>query len=150
MAFSYGYATQSAVAGPVTALGAQDFGGGGQDVGFAYIDSGASTQIVGFFFAPGCDVFEALIGGTVSLAHFPIGGGVMHLDGMVCTVDGFTTTSATTGDGLSWEYVTTDYVWDGVGLEFEPDASSMAILTSPADDATIFSAARFDCPFLAP
>jgi len=150
MAFSYGYATQSAVFGPVTALGAQDFGGGGQDVGFAYVDSGASTQLVGFFFAPGCDIFEVTITGTAAVARFPIGGGVMHLDGMFCTFDGFTTTSATTNDGISWGYTTTDYVWVPGLLEFEPVASSISVLTSPADDATIFAASSFDCPLLAP
>jgi len=150
MAFSYGYATQTAVFGPVTALGAQDFGGGGQDVGFAFVDSGASTQLVGFFFAPGCDIFEATIAGSGSVARFPIGGGVTHLDGMFCTFDGFTTTSATTGDGINWEYTTTDYFWVPGLLEFEPVASSVALLTSPTNDATIFSSAEFDCPVLAP
>ena len=151
MAFSYGYATETAVFGPVTALGAQDFGGTGQDVGFAYVDAGASTQLVGFFFAPGCDVFEATVAGASgALARFPIGGGVQHLDGLYCSFDGITSTSATTSDGVSWEYVTTDYVWVPGLLEFEPLASSIAVLTSPADDATIFGAADFDCPLLAP
>jgi len=150
MVFSYGYATQTAVFGPVKALGAQDFGGGGQDVGFAFVDSGASTQLVGFFFAPGCDIFEATIAGTGSVARFPIGGGVTHLDGMFCTFDGFTTTSATTGDGINWEYATTDYFWVPGLLEFEPLASSVALLSSPANDDTIFSSVEFDCPLLAP
>ena len=150
MVFSYGFATQTAVFGPVTALGAQDFGGGGQDVGFAFVDSGASTLLVGFFFAPGCDIFEATIAGSGSVARFPIGGGVTHLDGMFCTFDGFTTTSATTGDGINWEYATTDYFWVPGLLEFEPLASSVALLASPANDDTIFSSAEFDCPALAP
>jgi hypothetical protein len=150
MVFSYGYATQTAVFGPVTALGAQDFGGTGQDVGFAFVDHGASTQLVGFFFAPGCDINEATIAGTGSVARFPIGGGVTHLDGMFCTFDGFTTTSATTGDGINWEYTTTDYLWVPALLEFQASASSVSLLTSPANDATIFASAEFDCPLLAP
>ncbi len=146
MVLSYGYATETAVPGPVTALGAQNFGGGARDVAFAYVDSGASVLLVGFFFAPGCDVFEATITGTGSVARFPVGGGVMHLDGLTCTADGFIATSATTGDGITWEYSTTRYVWNSGPLEFQPVTSSIALLASPADDDTIFSAADFNCP----
>jgi len=149
IAFGYGYAMETAVFGPVTALGADDFGTG-QDVGYAYVDSGASTQIIGFFFAPGCDIYEATLLASGALARFPLGGGVMHLDGLTCNPDGFTTTSATTGDGVTWEYTTTDYLWVPGLLEFESTASSIALLTSPADDATIFSAAEFDCPLSSP
>jgi len=142
-ALDYGYATQTAVPGPVEALGATNFGGG-QDVGYAIVDRGASTQIVGFFFLPGCDLFEATVGAGV--ARFPLGGGVTHLDGLRCTADGFTTTSATTSDGSSWEYTTTDYAWVPGLLEFQSTASSIAILNSPADDDTIFASGDFVCP----
>ena len=91
-----------------------------------------------------------MTGAGGALARFPVGGGVQHLDGLYCTFDGITSTSATTSDGVSWEYSTTDYVWVPGLLEFEPVASSSALLTSPADDATIFGAAGFDCPLLAP
>jgi len=145
IAFGYGYATETAVFGPVTALGATDFGTG-QDVGYAYVDSGASTQIVGFVFTPGCDIFEATIGGTGALARFPVGGGVMHLDGLTCAFDGFTTTAVETADGVSWDYTVTDYLWVPGLVEFQEIGSFFDVLTSPADDATIFGAAAFDCP----
>jgi hypothetical protein len=35
-------------------------------------------------------------------------------------------------------------------LEFQASASSVSLLTSPANDATIFASAEFDCPLLAP
>ena len=44
LALDYGYATETAVPGPVTAVGATSFGTG-QDVAYAYVDSGASTQL---------------------------------------------------------------------------------------------------------
>jgi hypothetical protein len=144
MALSYGYATQTAVPGPVTAVGAVAFDGG-QDIGYAYVDSGASTQLVGFFFLPGCDVFEVTTD-SGGVARFPIGGGVTHLDGLTCVADGLISKSATTDNGSTWEYQTTRWAWVPGLLEFQAVTSSIALLNSPADDAVIFGSGSFDCP----
>lgn len=144
IALAYGYATETAVTGPVTAIGATDFGGG-QDVGYAYVDSGASVSLAGFFFLPGCDVFEVTVDGG-GVARFPVGGGVQHLDGITCVDDGIITKSAQTGDGTNWEYTTARWAWVPGLIEFQQVSSSIALLTSPADDDVIFNTASFDCP----
>lgn len=144
MALDSGHATQTAVPGPATALGAQDFGASGQDVGLAEVDVGASTTIVSFFYLAGCEVFEATVG--TGTARFPIGGGVTHLDGLHCTPDGFYTTSATTSDGTTWEYAETSYAWVPGSGDFEAVTSSITLLTSPDDDDVIFGAGGLVCP----
>ena len=148
LALSYGYATETAVIGPVTAVGATDFGGA-QDVGYAYVDHGASTQLLGFFFLPGCDVFEVTVDGG-GVARFPIGGGVQHLNGLTCVSDGIITKSATTSDGSSWEYTTSRWDWIPGLVELQQVSSSVTLLSSPDDDDVIFSAGSLDCPETSP
>lgn len=145
VALAYGYATETAVPGPVTAIGATDLGGSGQDVGYAFVDSGASVSLAGFFFLPGCDLFEATVE-SGAVARFAVGGGVQHLDGITCVDDGIITKSVETANGTDWEYTTSRWLWVSGLLEFQQVSSSIALLTSPADDDVIFNAASFDCP----
>lgn len=144
VALNYGYAAELAVEGPARAYGAREFGGVPEQVGFAAVFSGASTEFVGFYHLDGCELrLAGLDGGGEAI--FGVGGSVTHLDGIRCSADGLEIRSATSADGTSWEYTSATLNWvPGLG-EFQTVASSSAILTSPADDDTIFAAGAFDC-----
>ena len=146
IALSYGYATEMEVFGPAIAYFAQPFATGDTAIGLAAVDSGASTEIVQFFQLEGCAITKSTTDGTFE-ASFLRGGSVTHMDGMTCSAEGFTTSAATTGDGITWEYTTTDYLWDPVGRTFMNTGAASSTLTSPGDDDVIFSAALFNCPF---
>ncbi|MEX0826345.1 MAG: hypothetical protein WD184_06310 [Acidimicrobiia bacterium] len=137
VALDYGYAAEVLVEGPARAYGAREFGGAPEQIGFAAVFAGASTEFVGFFHLDGCELrFAGLEGGGDAV--FGVGGSVTHQDGIRCTADGLEIGSATSGDGVSWEYTSTTLTWEpGLG-EFQTVASSIAILTSPDDDDTIF------------
>jgi hypothetical protein len=143
VALDYGYAAEVGVEGPARAYGAREFGGVPEQVGFAAVFSGASTEFVGFFHLDGCELRKAGLDGGGE-AVFGVGGSVTHLDGIRCFEGGLETRSATSADGVSWEYTSATLHWvPGLG-EFQTVASSIVILTSPDDDDTIFAPA-FDC-----
>jgi len=145
IALSYGYATEMTTFMPGIALAAQQFAPGDAWLGLARIDSGASTDVVAWFQLNGCSIgYSTADGGEV---RFILGGGAMHMDGMVCNLDGFTTRSAQTGDTINWDYRTIQYVWDPVGRTFVNMGIADSTLTSPADDGVIFTASEFSCPF---
>ncbi|MEX2418838.1 MAG: hypothetical protein WD652_00520 [Acidimicrobiia bacterium] len=144
VALDYGYAAELPVEGPARAYGTRDFGGVAEHVGFAAVSAGASTEFVGFFHLDGCELRLAGFDGGGD-AVFGVGGSVTHLDGIRCTADGLEIRSATSADGVSWEYTSATLHWvPGLG-EFQTVASSIVVLTSPADDDTIFAAGAFDC-----
>jgi hypothetical protein len=64
---------------------------------------------------------------------------------MSCEGDQLRTKSASTSDGTTWEYTETLYDFNNAFGEFVAVTSSIQLLTSPADDATIFAAASYDC-----
>jgi hypothetical protein len=108
------------------------------------VSAGASTEFVGFFHLAECELRLAGLDGGGD-AVFGVGGSVTHLDGIRCTDDGLEIRSATTSDGTSWEYTSATLDWvPGLG-EFQTVSSSIAILTSPEDDATIFGTGVLDC-----
>lgn len=146
MALAYGYVTEMPVFGPAVAMAAQPFTGDPRWLGIAQIDSGASTTVFAFVQLNGCDIALSTIDGSGE-ASFILGGGVMHLDGIVCTADRITTTAATTENGTNWEYFTADYSWDAAARTFHFLGVASSTLTSPADDGIIFNAADFSCPF---
>jgi len=140
---SYGFAAELEVFGPAEAYGATSFDAP-EEVGYGRVTSGASTEFIGFFFWADCDIHQATVDG-VGVAEFGRGGGVTHLDGIDCVADGIVTHSSTTTDGTHWEYTERRYRWvPGLG-DFQTVTSSIQMLTSPADDATIFQAS-FNCP----
>lgn len=143
VALDYGYAAEVAVEGPARAYGAREFGVPEQ-VGFAAVFSGASTEFVGFFHLDGCELRLAGLDGGGE-AVFGVGGSVTHLDGIRCFDYGLETRSATSADGVSWEYTSATLHWVPDLGEFQTVASSIVILTSPDDDDTIFAAGAFDC-----
>lgn len=143
MRLSYGYATELEVLGPVEAYGADEFGFD-EELAYGRVFSGASTEFIGFFYLDECEIRHATVDGAGE-ATFGRGGGVTHLDGITCVDDGVITKSATTEDGTSWEYTETRYLWvPGMG-DMQAISSSVAVLTSPGDDDTIFSAGEFNC-----
>ncbi|MBI5158062.1 MAG: hypothetical protein HZA58_08650 [Acidimicrobiia bacterium] len=149
IALSYGYATEIEAYTKAQVYGAQPFsytGGADPWIGIAGVDTGASTEVLQFFQLDGCTIVKSTVDGSIE-ASFIIGGGVMHLDGLVCGAEGFTTRSAQTGDGTNWEYYTTDYQWDPVARTFVNLGVAASTLVSPADDDAIFTAAEFNCPF---
>lgn len=148
IALSYGYATEIEAYTKAQVYGAQPFSYTGTDpwIGIAGVDTGASTEVLQFFQLDGCTIVKSTVDGSIE-ASFIIGGGVMHLDGLVCGAEGFTTRSAQTGDGTNWEYYTTDYLWDPAARTFVNLGVAASTLVSPADDDAIFSAAEFNCPF---
>lgn len=146
MALATGYATEMPVFGPAVAMAAQPFLGDPRWLGIAQVDSGASTTVFAFFQLNGCDIALSTIDGSGE-ASFILGGGVMHLDGMVCTADRVTATAASTDNGTNWEYFTSDYSWDPALRTFHFEGMASSTLTSPADDGIIFNAADFSCPF---
>lgn len=149
IALSYGYATEIEAYTRADVYGAQPFSYTDDPdpwIGIAAVDSGASTEVLQFFQLDGCTIVKSTVDGSIE-ASFLRGGGVTHMDGLVCGAEGFTTRSAQTGDGTNWEYYTTDYLWDPVARTFMNLGMASSTLTSPADDDVIFSAAEFTCPF---
>lgn len=146
IALSYGYATEITTIDAAEALAAQPFAEGDAWLGLAKTSFGASTDVVQWFMLDGCTIVPVTVDGTFE-ASFIKGGGVMHMDGMICNPSSFTTTSAQTSNGTNWEYFTTDYTWDPVARTFINSGIASSTLTSPADDAVIFTAAAFVCPF---
>lgn len=147
IALSYGYATEMAVFGPAEALGAQAFVGDPKWVGIAAVDAGASTQVFGFVQLNGCSIGYSTIDG-VGEATFVRGGGVTHMDGMVCAMAGVTALSASTSDGTNWEAYTYGYDWDPTTRGFLFAGAAASTLVYPADEAAIFSHADFSCPYV--
>jgi hypothetical protein len=139
---AYGTASGSAVAGHVEPMSIFDFDG--SLVGFARVDGGASTQLIGAVYWVGCSLYEATIDGS-AVARFPLGGSVTHLDGMHCSEDTLTTASLTTSDAVTYEYTEVTYRWDPAVGDFTSVASSIQVLTSPEDDAVIEAATAYDC-----
>lgn len=149
IALSYGYATEIEAYTTAIVYGAQPFSystGSDPWVGIAAVDTGASTEVLQFFQLDGCTIARSTVDGSFE-ASFIRGGGVTHLDGLVCGAEGFTTRSAQTGDGTNWDYLTTDYRWDPVARTFVNMGVASSTLVYPADEAAIFSAAEFGCPF---
>lgn len=146
MALAYGYATEIDAYTTAVALAAQPFAYPDAWVGLATVDMGASTEVLQFFHLDGCNIVKTTIDGVFE-ASFLRGGGVTHMDGLACGAEGFQARSATTGDGITWEFRTTDYEWDPVARTFVTIGTASSTLVSPADDAIIFSAAEFTCPF---
>jgi hypothetical protein len=144
VALDYGYAAELPMEGPARAYGAREFGGAPEQVGFAAVFAGASTEFVGFFHLDGCELRLAGLDGGGE-AVFGVGGSVTHLDGIRCTADGLEIRSATSADGTSWEYTSATLHWVPDLGEFQTVASSIAILSSPEDDDTIFTTGAFDC-----
>lgn len=139
---SYGYAQGTAVPGFAEARSVFSFDG--FPVGFARVDGGASTELIGGVYWLGCNLYEATVD-SGAVARFPLGGSVTHIDGMRCAGDRLTTTGWETADAVTFEYRETDYLWvPGLG-EFQVFLSSIQMLTSPADDATIFAAGDYTC-----
>lgn len=139
---SYGYAQGTAVSGPAEARSIFSFDG--FPVGFARVESGASTEFIGAVYWLGCSLYEATVD-SGAVARFPLGGSVTHIDGMRCSGDRLTTTGYETADGVNFEYRETDYLWvPGLG-EFQVFLSSIQMLHSPADDAVIFAAGDYTC-----
>lgn len=143
----YGWSTEIPVTGMVArAVDVANFGVG-EEVIIAQIDSGASAEIFGLFAFQGCDIIQLIDGNTGFDTAFPVGGTVTHLDGFSCNPDGITVRSAAVdpGDPALWEYTETTYVYvPGLG-EMQPMASSIQLLTSPADDGVIFGTATYGC-----
>jgi len=146
---AYGWATEIEAGTRADVYGAQPFSTTPDPdpwIGIAAVDSGASTEILQFFQLDGCTIVKSTINGSFE-ASFLHGAGVTHMDGLECRAEGFTSRSATTGDGITWEFSTTDYQWDPVARTFLDLGMASSTLTSPANDAVIFSAAEFSCPF---
>lgn len=146
---SYGFATEIEAYTTAIVYGAQPFSFTPDPdpwIGIAAVDTGASTEVLQFFQLDGCTITRSTVDGSFE-ASFIRGGGVTHLDGLVCGAEGFTTRSAQTGDGTNWDYLTTDYRWDPVARTFVNIGVASSTLTYPADEAAIFSAAEFTCPF---
>jgi hypothetical protein len=143
----YGWSTEIPLTGMVArAVEIVDLGVSEQ-VMIAQTDAGASVEIYGFFALQSCGVVHVTDGNTGLESAFPIGGTVTHLDGLTCTADGIRTTSAANdpNDATLWEYTETTYLYaPGLG-ELQPNASSIQMLVSPQDDATIYGASDFDC-----
>ena len=146
IALSYGYATEMEAYSTAVAYAAQPFAYPDLWIGIAAVDTGASTEVLQFFQLDGCSIAKSTTDG-INEASFLRGGGVMHLDGLVCGAEGFTSRSAQTGDGTSWDFLTVDYLWDPVARTFNTAGTASSTLTAPADDDAIFSAAEFSCPF---
>jgi hypothetical protein len=146
MALDYGYATEIEAMDAAEAIGAQPFAEGDAWLGLAKVGTGASTDILQWFMLDGCDIVKATVDGIFE-ASFISGGGVMHGDGLECTVSGFITRSVQTSDGTNWEYFTNTYTWDPVGRTFNSGGVASSTLVSPADDDIIFSAYAVVCPF---
>ena len=147
VALDYGWATEIPLTGMVARVVSVANMGVGEEVIVAQIDAGASAEIIGFFGFQGCGIVHLTDGNTGFETAFPVGGTVTHLDGITCTADGIKITSALNdiADPNLWEYTETDYFYvPGLG-EFQPQLSSIQLLTSPGDDATIFGAADFNC-----
>jgi hypothetical protein len=145
MALSYGYATEYPAMDRSEALAAQAFADGDAWLGLAAVGSGASTDVIQWFLLDGCTIVSATVDGGE--ASFIRGGGVMHGDGMICNPDGFTANSAQSSNGTNWEYFSTAYQWDPVARMFHSLGAASATLVMPADEAAIFSAFDFVCPF---
>ena len=147
VSLDYGWSTEIPLTGMVArAIDVVNLGVG-EEVIIAQTDAGASVEILGFFSFIGCDIIHLIDGNTGLETAFPLGGGVTHLDGLTCTADGIKTTSSINdmNDPALWQYTETDYLYvPGLG-ELQPLASSIQLLTSPVDDATIFGAGAFGC-----
>lgn len=147
VSLDYGWSTEIPLTGMVArAIDVVNLGVG-EEVIIAQTDAGASVEILGFFSFTGCDIIHLIDGNTGLETAFPLGGGVTHMDGLTCTADGIRTTSSVNdmNDPALWKYTETDYLYvPGLG-ELQPLASSIRLLTSPADDATIFGAGAFGC-----
>lgn len=144
---AYGWATEIPLPGmfakavDVVNLGVDE------EVVIAQTDAGASVEIFGIFAFQNCSIVHIIDGTTGFETAFPVGGGVTHLDGFTCTADGIKVTSALNDldHPELWEYTETDYLYvPGLG-EMQPLASSVQVLTSPGDDATIFGAGTYGC-----
>jgi hypothetical protein len=149
IALAYGYATEIEAYSTAIVYGAQPFSYTDDPdpwIGIAAVDTGASTEVLQWFQLDGCTIVKSTVDGSIE-ASFLRGGGVLHMDGLVCAAEGFTTRSAQSGDGTNWDYLTTDYQWDPVARTFRNIGVASSTLTSPADDDAIFSAAEFNCPF---
>ncbi|MCJ7725580.1 MAG: hypothetical protein MUP76_04245 [Acidimicrobiia bacterium] len=144
---AYGWSTEVPITGMVArAVDVVDLGVS-EEVIIAQTDAGASVEILGFFAFQGCNIVHLIDGNTGFETAFALGGTVTHLDGFRCTADGITVTSARNdlNNPNLWEYTETDYLYvPGLG-ELQPLASSIQMLTSPGDDATIFGAATYGC-----
>jgi hypothetical protein len=143
----YGWSTEIPITGMVArAIDVVNMGVA-EEVIIAQIDAGASAEIIGFYSFVGCDIIHLIDGNTGLETAFPHGGTVTHLDGLTCTVDGITTTSSVNdlNDPALWKYTEISYLYvPGLG-ELQPLATSIQLLTSPMDDATIFGAGAFGC-----
>jgi hypothetical protein len=145
MALSSGYATEYPAMERAEALAAQAFAEGDAWLGLAAVGAGASTDVIQWFRLDGCTIVGATVDGGE--ASFIKGGGVTHGDGMICNPDGFTANSAQTSNGTNWEYFSTTYRWDPVARVFHSLGMASSTLVSPADDAAIFGAFAFECPY---
>ncbi|MCB2224168.1 MAG: hypothetical protein KQH83_08335 [Actinobacteria bacterium] len=143
----YGWSTEIPLTGMVArAIDVVDLGVAEQ-VMVAQIDAGASVEVYGLFAFQGCGIVHIMDANTGFETALPVGGTVTHLDGFTCRPDGITVTSAAVDpdDPTMWEYTETDFLYvPGLG-ELQPTASSIQLLTSPADDATIYGAGDYDC-----
>ena len=146
---AYGWATEIEAYTRADVYGAQPFSYTEDPdpwIGIAAVDTGASTEVLQWFQLDGCTIVKSTTDGSLE-ASFIIGGGVMHLDGLVCGAEGFTTRSAQTGDGTNWDLFTTDYQWDPVARTFVNLGTATSSHVYPADEDIIFGAADFNCPF---
>lgn len=127
------------------AVGGWDIDRDGSDEVFAVVGSGASTLIVGIFTLSGCDLIPLEIAGSAGGAQFAVGASAANQSGLVCPpAGGVEVIAQSTSDGVEYIQVRDGYALVGGGtLSFL--GSSEARLTSPEDDAQIFSAATFDC-----
>ena len=154
IALSYGWATEistqpptdPSIPEPGIALAAQQFAPGTPWVGLAQVGTGASTSVIEWLYLDGCSITPATIDG-VGEASFILDGGVTEMLGMTCNPDGFTATSAFTGDFVNWEFNSSQHVWDPAAHTFHNLGMASSTLVSPADDAAIASAAAFSCPY---
>jgi hypothetical protein len=146
MALSYGYATEVEAMDAAEALAAQAFAEGDAWLGLAKVGTGASTDVIQWYLLDGCNIAKVTIDGTGE-ASFVRGGSVTHGDGLVCNPSSITWLSVSTGDGVTWDYVSTEYTWDAVARTFATAGVASSLLTSPADDDAIFSAYQLVCPF---
>ena len=132
--------------GPVAlrVLGGADLGGDGETV-LAVTGAGASVIVVGLFQFVECAITPLVFssGQTVAL---PVGGGITHGDGLVCTGGGLTTLSAMSSDGENFTTTDTRYRVDGNTLV--QVGTESGTLARPGDSAALDRYSTLDCPGL--